>query len=490
MSHPPDSDATDSDERHQSEEGAPVTVPTSGPYSRFTRRQRSVIVALATVSATFSGFASNIYFPAIPRIAEDLHTTIENINLTVTTYMVFQALAPTLWGALSDVYGRRVTLMCTFVVFIGASIGLALSEHLYQLLILRALQSSGSASTIAIGSGMIGDVTAREARGGIMGLFQAGLLMPLAIGPVLGGVLSDTLGWRSIFWFLVIYGGTYLAALVVVLPETLRGLVGDGSILPPRISRAPLDRILAPPRAPQPTTAKKLKLDIVAPIRILFYPEVFVTLLFLSLHYATWQMAVTAQSSLFKSTYGLNDLQIGLTFLGNGFGCMLGTLTTGKLLDHDYKRMHARFTGDPADFPIEHARLRTVWCWSPLQWFAMLLFGWTLDKHLHMAAPIVASFVLAWAAMSIQSVISTYIVDVFPTKSASATAALNLARCLLGAATTAAVEPTMKRIGTGWTFTLWTGLLVLSLLLLGVQNRWGAVWRRRREARERDKENA
>ncbi|BEI83836.1 hypothetical protein CcaverHIS002_0404400 [Cutaneotrichosporon cavernicola] len=457
-------------------------------YSRFTRRQRWLIVVLATISATFSGFASNIYFPAIPRIAHDLGTSIENINLTVTTYMVFQALTPTLWGALSDVYGRRVTLMCTFVVFIGASIGLALSTQFYELLILRGLQSSGSASTIAIGSGMIGDVTAREARGGIMGIFQTGLLMPLAIGPVLGGVFSDTMGWRSIFWFLVIYGGTYLAILVVVLPETLRGLVGDGSLLPPRISRAPLDKIMAPPREAQATTTKSLKLDIAAPIRILFYPEVFVTLLFLSLHYATWQMAVTAQSSLFKSIYGLDDLHIGLTFLANGFGCMIGTLTTGKLLDHDYKRMQAHFTGNPADFPIEHARLRTVWFWSPLQWFAMLLFGWALDKHLHMAAPIVASFVLAWAAMSIQSVISTFIVDVFPTQSASATAALNLARCLLGAASTAAVEPTMKRIGTGWTFTLWTGLLVLSLVLVGVQQRWGAIWRKRREARERQKE--
>ncbi|BEJ14493.1 hypothetical protein CspHIS471_0402600 [Cutaneotrichosporon sp. HIS471] len=330
---------------NEPKEGSTHAVPVP-EYSRFTRRQRWLIVVLATISATFSGFASNIYFPAIPHIAHDLGTSIENINLTVTTYMVFQALTPTLWGALSDVYGRRVTLMST----------------------------------------------------------------------------------------------------------------------------------------------KSLKLDIAAPIRILFYPEVFVTLLFLSLHYATWQMAVTAQSSLFNTIYGLDDLHIGLTFLANGFGCMIGTLTTGKLLDHDYKRMQANFTGNPADFPIEHARLHTVWFWSPLQWFAMLLFGWSLDKRLHVAAPIVASFVLAWAAMSIQSVISTLVVDVFPTQSASATAALNLARCLLGAASTAAVEPTMKRIGTGWTFTLWTGLLVMSLVLVGVQQRWGAIWRKRREARERDKE--
>lgn len=385
---------------------------------------------------------------------------------------------------MADVYGRRLTLMCTFVLFIGASIGLALSNHFYQILILRCLQSSGSASTIAIGSGMVGDVTTREERGGVMGIFQTGLLLPLGIGPVLGGVFAQTLGWRAIFWFLVIYAGVYLIVLVLFLPETLRSLVGDGSILPPRISRAPFDKVLAPPRHERTTASKALKLDIIAPIRILFYPEVFVTLLFLSLHYGTWQMTITAQASLFAKVYGLNDVENGLTFLANGFGCMLGTLTTGKILNHDYRRVKDGFTGDPVDFPIEHARLRTVWIWSPLQWFGVLLFGWTLDRQLHIAAPIVASFVLAWAAMSAQSVISTYLVDIFPRQSSSATAALNLARCLVGAGATAAVEPTIKRIGTGWTFTMWTGFLVLSLVLLGVQQRWGGVWRRRREARE------
>lgn len=64
----------------------------------FSVNQVRYIIALAALSASFSGFASNIYFPAIPTMAEALSTTVENINLTVTSYMIFQALAPTLWG--------------------------------------------------------------------------------------------------------------------------------------------------------------------------------------------------------------------------------------------------------------------------------------------------------------------------------------------------------------------------------------------------------
>lgn len=82
-------------------------------------------------------------------------------------------------SAISDAYGRRLVLISTLVVFFSACIGLALIKHYYQLVILRCLQSTGSASTIAIGAGIIGDVADRKERGSYMGFFQTGLLLPL-----------------------------------------------------------------------------------------------------------------------------------------------------------------------------------------------------------------------------------------------------------------------------------------------------------------------
>lgn len=307
-----------------------------------------------------------------------------------------------------------------------------------------------------------------------------------AIGPVLGGVFLETLGWRAIFWFLAIYAGVFLAFLALCFPETLRSLVGNGSINPPPPARAPLEHLVAsrddtkhgafPPG--------RLRVDLGGTFRILVLPEVVFVLLFLSLHYATWQMTLTAQSSLFASEYNLSEIALGLTFLANGLGCMLGSLSTGKLLDIDYRRFKGKFSGDPHDFPIEQARLRTLWVWAPVQWGSVLLFGWTIDRHVHLAAPIIATFGLAWTSMSTQSVITTYLVDIFPKRSASATAAVNLARCLMGAGATASVNPTIGAIGVGWTFTLWTGLMALSLAFVAVEMRYGAIWRKRREAKE------
>ncbi|VUC28247.1 unnamed protein product [Clonostachys rosea] len=453
------------------------------PYSVFDNRQKALIVLLVSTAATFSGFASNIYFPALPAIARDLDVSIELINLTVTTYLIFQALAPSLWGPISDVRGRRTAYVGTFIIFFGACIGLALSRNYATLIVLRCLQSTGSASTIAIGSGVIGDITTRAERGGYMGIFQAGLLAPVAIGPVIGGALAGSMGWRSIFWFLTIYCGVFLIFLILLLPETLRSTVGPGTLTPEGVfTRYPL-------RFYQKTTKVRWNatstlppqkgIDLAGPFKILFSKLAAQFIFFLAIHYAVWQMSITAMSSLFSERYGLNDTQIGLTFIANGVGCIMGTLITGKILDSDYRRVKASYesrieasTGSPKEpFPIEKARLRLVPIFSFIQSLSIILFGWTINysDKVHIAVPIISTFITGWTAIATQSVIMTYLVDIFPDTSAAASASLNLARCLFAAGGTSFTMPMVNGVGVGWAFLICAVAQVLALVGLGVQ---------------------
>jgi Major Facilitator Superfamily len=150
----------------------------------FTRKQKRRLVYLVSIAAMFSPLSSNIYFPAMVSISKvryrkeharltlkALHTSVELIALTVTIYMLFQGLSPSLWGPLADNYGRRPVLLCTLTVYILANLGLALSPSFATLMAFRAIQAVGSASTIAIGAGIIGDISVAAERGGFMGLF-------------------------------------------------------------------------------------------------------------------------------------------------------------------------------------------------------------------------------------------------------------------------------------------------------------------------------
>ncbi|KAF2140823.1 uncharacterized protein K452DRAFT_351588 [Aplosporella prunicola CBS 121167] len=470
----------------------PASASNEQPFSIFSKPEKAFIIIIVSTAATFSGFASNIYFPSLPTIASDLGVSVELVNLTVTSYMIFQGLAPSLWGAVADSSGRRITYICTFLVFFAACVALANTRNYATLVAVRCLQSTGSAATIAIGSGVIGDITTRAERGGFMGIFQAGLLVPVAIGPVIGGALSSSLGWRAIFWFLAIYAGAFLLFLVVFLPETLRALVGNGSVPCGDIIRKyPLAlyqhryqrRSSSMPPQQFSDLPPKKPINILASLQVLVDKRVVPIIAFLSFYYMAWQVSITVLSSLMKTTYGLDDTKIGLTFIANGVGAMVGTISTGKILDYDYRAIQrkcaaaAATTGREVAIPLDTARLRTVWVWSAMQVASLLVFGWSLDRRVHLAVPIIATFFTGWAAMSLQSMVSTYIVDVFPDRSASASAAMNLARCLMGAGGTAAAMPVIKGIGAGWGFTLLVGVMVAALGLVVVQVRFGGRWR-------------
>ena len=214
-----DKDATDNgiektEEQKESEAG-PL-------HSVFSYKMKLFIITMTVFSTYFSPFSSFVYLPAITPIAKSYHRSIGDINLTVTLYQVMQAISPLFFGDLSDQIGRRPVYMLTFAIYLAANIGLALQHNYAALMVLRALQSSGSSATVAIGNAVVADLTTSAERGGYVTAVQASILFAPALAPVLGGILTQFLGWRSIFWFLLIAAGIFLVMYIPFVPEVSR----------------------------------------------------------------------------------------------------------------------------------------------------------------------------------------------------------------------------------------------------------------------------
>ncbi|KAJ4290534.1 hypothetical protein N0V90_010751 [Kalmusia sp. IMI 367209] len=306
-----------------------------------------------------------------------------------------------------------------------------------------------------------------------------------------------------------------LFIVILFLPETLRSIVGNGSIrTKSHITRFPLClyqrntsiRWDASSTLPQP--ASKKKIDFIGPFQILFSKQAAPIIIVMAIYYTVWQMSIASMSSLFAERYGLNAAQIGLTFIANGVGSMIGTFVTGKILDADYRRVKNKHVAGPTasdkelgtftitrlddatnEFPLEKARLRLVPFFAFAQCASILLFGWAIhhSSHVHIALPIVATFVTGWTTISTQSIIMTYLVDIFPDRSAAASASLNLARCLLAAGGTSAVMPLINQIGIGLAFTVCAIVQGVALTGMVVQWKFGGRWRREAEIQESKK---
>lgn len=441
----------------------------------YTTTEMYWITALASIAGLFSTISSPIYLPAIPVLADYFNTTTEKINLTVTMYSIFQGLSPALWCPLSDSLGRRPVYLICILIYIGANLGLALAQNYATLFVLRCFQSGGIASTIAMGSGVVADFTTRKNRGHFIGIFSGASLIGNAFGPLIGGGISSSLGWRAIFWFLLIAAGVMLTSLGFLMPETNRHFAGNGRVIPSRIvNRSPYiwmrGKIKKEPRIKENELGRpleKIKIDLMLSLRMFAYWDVIFMLVPVSLHYTTWFMILTSQSTLLDTEYGFSTSQVGFSYLSSGLGGLIGSLVSGKLMTLYYNNNRHKFDN------IVKLRLNLAWYPSAAVIAGAIIYGWTIEKHVHYIVPLLSTALVSFSAVFLQNLIQTLLVDLFPDKSASSSACLNLSRCLICACGLAAVDSMVRDVGAGGAFTIMAGICLLTWGLMYCEVRYG-----------------
>ena len=501
------------DQECQASEDAEALQPVGSlgpPHSIFSKNKKRYIVFMVSYAGFFSPLSASSYFPALNAIAAEYRVSNTLINLTLTSYMIFQGLAPTFFGDLADMAGRRPAYFLAFVIYIAANIGLALQNTYAVLFVLRCLQSSGSSVTIALANGVIADVASSSERGMYMGFAVSGPMTGPAIGPIFGGLLAQYLGWRAIFWFLTIMAAAFLVPFLITFPETGRNVVGNGSV-PPQGWNMSLLNYLALRRVEKNETlnrsvsqqetrlaqmelASKRKLRWPNPLKtihIILEKDVGILLFYNAIVYTAFYDVISSLPSLAAQIYGLDDLQIGLIFLPYGVGSGIAAIASGKLMDFNYRRV-AKEAGitidkkrgeDMQNFPIEKARLQVVFPMLYCGVVTILCYGWVLQKQAHLAAPLVLQFLVGFFLTGAFNVMSVMLVDFYPLSPATASAANNLVRCCMGAAGTALILPMIEGMGLGWCFTF-LGLVVLCTSpLLWVLLKWGPKWREERRVK-------
>lgn len=195
----------------------------AGGADGITTRQLTWLIGGLMVGLFLSATEQSVVATALPTMAGDLGGA-ERLAAVVSAYLLTSTVVTPLYGKLSDLFGRRVVYQASIVIFIAGSVLCGLAQTMNQLIAARAVQGAGGGGLMSLAFVILGDVLSPRERGRYIGVFTGVFAFSAVTGPLWGGLLVDTVGWRWIFFVILPLGlaGLAVASVGLRLPFVVR----------------------------------------------------------------------------------------------------------------------------------------------------------------------------------------------------------------------------------------------------------------------------
>jgi EmrB/QacA subfamily drug resistance transporter len=178
------------------------------------------VVGLTSTAYFMVVLDSLVVITALPRMHRDLHVGVSSLQWTVNAYGIAFAAGIITAAALGDRFGRRLVFSSGLALFTLASAACALAPNVSELIVARTVQGLGAAAVLPLSLTILTTAFPPEKRGMIVGVYGGLAGLAVALGPIVGGVITEAIDWHWIFWINVPIG---LAAVLLglrLLPES------------------------------------------------------------------------------------------------------------------------------------------------------------------------------------------------------------------------------------------------------------------------------
>ena len=262
------------------------------------------VTALLTALVALGPISTDLYLPSLPSLARYFNVGVDDIQLTLSVFLVGLATAQLVYGPLSDRFGRRPVLLVGLAIYVVASFVCMLSPSVPVLVVARFVQAVGACVGPVLGRAIVRDVYGREGAARVLAYMSAAMALAPAIGPILGGFLENWFGWRINFLALVVYGSGGLVIAWRILPETNRAR---------DLQAAQLIRMLLGYRG------------------FLNHRTYVGYVLCCAFAYSGIFAFISGSSYVLQEVVGLGPIGFGLCFAGVVIGYIIGTVVAGRL---------------------------------------------------------------------------------------------------------------------------------------------------------------
>lgn len=186
-------------------------------------RPNTVLLAvILSATVALGPMTINLYLPALPSIATALSADANQVQRTLSIYMIGFAFSQLIYGPLSDRFGRKPVLLAGVGIFIMASIACALAQNIDQLIAYRFLQAVGAACGPVLGRTVVRDYFVREEAAHILSWVTSVMALAPILAPMFGGLIVTWSDWRMNFWVLATYAGILAITVMLCLGESNR----------------------------------------------------------------------------------------------------------------------------------------------------------------------------------------------------------------------------------------------------------------------------
>ncbi|KAH7929150.1 MFS general substrate transporter [Leucogyrophana mollusca] len=424
--------------------------------------RKNLVTAICCILGMNVTFTSSVPATTYGFVTSEFGVPLETAYLLISVCMAGYVFGPLLWGPGSELYGRRPVFIVTMGMSTLLHLGQSLACNMTTLLVTRFIGSVFGIAPLSNCGGVIADIWGPAQRGLAMSVFMHSVFLgATTLGPIMGGLVVENLGWRWVFWVMTIYAGSCTVIVAIALPETFAPILLREKASAQRLRGADPVRYQSAYAAHEKEDWSFMGIvhQVFRPFRMLAMEPILVLITaYLSLVYGILYALFEAMPVIFVAKRGLSVVNTGFIFAGAGIGCTIGAMVCGYI-DRRQVDLITKWDGSP---PPER-RLYGAMAAGPCLVIGIFWLGWSGQY------PMVPWYVPALSMIPIGASITlsfisffSYVIDTYLMYSASALAGHTVIRSIFAIAFPLFTVQMFTKMGSNWAATL-LGLIGLVL---------------------------